>query len=182
MSAEEEDSFLENPTERQWARGESIQGIAPELMGARRSDFPTNPQLPAEDTTESAALSPWLIPVASILSGPLIAALLTLLIDGRPPRAPHAVAAFSIGATAWLLNKGLVASADLWVPLEYLPTLRLLVLLAVGLLLWFLYIRAMKGRRGQDDRSLRHSALVLLLLSGLFWIGRNASWWSWLGR
>ena len=180
MSSEDDESLLESSAERNWARGDSIQGVDRGLLEARRSDFPTNSH--RDSFPEPAALSPLLIPVAAILAGPLIAALLTLFIDGRPPRAPHAVAALSIGATAWLINQGAIASADLWLPITYIPAIRLSVLLAVGVLLWFLYIRAFKGRRGQDDRTLRHSALVLFLLSGLFWIGRNASWWTWLGR
>lgn len=180
MSAKEEDSLLESPEERRWARGESLQGVDPNLMGARRSDFPDGAQGSPEE--DPAALSPLLIPLAAILNGPLVAALLTLFTDGRPPRASHLIAALSIGAVGWLLLYGAAASTGIWLPPHYLPPVRLLVLLAVGLLLWFLYLRWMKGRRGQDHRTLVQSAVVFLVLSAIFWVARDTPWWSWLGR
>lgn len=172
-----DDEVYEDAVERQWGEASSVQGIDPDLMSARiRRD------VIEEAPTEPAALSPWLIPLSAILSGPLVAAVLTLLADGDPPRGRHAVSILSVGSCAWIINTGIT-----WTQVQVLSpslekSLRLAVLAVAGFALWTLYTYWMKGRRALDQSALINSAIILFVLSGLFWFGRDTSWWAFMGR
>ena len=170
-----DDEIFEDDVEQQWSEASSVQGVSPDLMSARiRRD------VVEEQAPQPAALSPWLIPFASVLVGPLVAAVLTLLADGEPPRGRHAIGVLSVGACAWIINTGIAATQILSAPVE--QSIRLGVLAAAGAGLWAMYTYWMKGRRALDQSALINSAVILIVLSGLFWFGRDTSWWALMGR
>jgi len=178
-SNETGDDVYQEDVERQWSEATSIQGVSPELLD---DDAPT---ASANSRREpSAALSPWLIPFSAILTGPLVATLLTLFTDGDPPTGRQAIAVLSTGLTAWVVNMGLGAADTPMLSPVVESAIRLGVLLTAGIGLWAMYTYWMKGKQGVDRSALLQSAIVLVVLSGLFWFGRSLEpvWWSWLGR
>ena len=178
-SNETGDDVYQEDVEREWSEATSIQGVSPELLD---DDAPT----PSTDSRpeQSAALSPWLIPFSAILTGPLVATLLTLFADGDPPTGRQAIAVLSTGLTAWVVNIGLGAADTPMLSPVVESAIRLGVLLTAGIGLWAMYTYWMNGKQRVDRSALLQSAIVLVVLSGLFWFGRSLEpvWWSWLGR
>lgn len=172
----EEDELYDDELQRQWDEGSGLRGIDPQLMDATPGASSGQPM------SEPATFSPWLIPASSVITGPLVAALLTLLVDGDPPAPRHAVAVASVGITGWVINYGLAASEIAIVSGPVAAGLRLGVLVVTGFALWAMYAFWMRGKRAMDRSGLINSAVILFALSALFWIGRNASWWMWLGH
>lgn len=130
---------------------------------------------------KSAALSPLVIPFASILAGPLVAAGLTIFTDGRPPSARFTILALSIGAAGWVMIQGAALTSGVWLSPMLGSFLRLGLLFLLGLLLFAIYVRSPNRLQQIDRKTLSASAVVILLLSALFWIARDTTWWSWLG-
>lgn len=184
MRNEEEESLFPSEQEKAWARGESIQGIDPGLMGARPSDFPVQHEGQEQDgeSKGAAAVSPYLIPVAALLTGPLLAALVAFFADGRPPTKRLGILFLSFGALGWLLIQGGTAAVGTWLEPRFYGIYRVIVLVTIGALLYRAYTGSKDRRQGVDNRTLYSSAALLLLLSGLFWFAQDASWWAWLGR
>ncbi len=177
---ESEEILFEDNVERRWAESPAVSGVDPELMEARRGEDYRGAVRPEGE--KPAAFSSFLIPYSALLTGPLVAALVTILADGRPPRARHAVAVFSVGVVGWLLNQGMDSIIGVWIPQTRQGPFQLAVLIAVGVALWAIYVFWMKGRRGQDKKTLSQSVIVLVVLSGAYWFGQDMSWWTWLGR
>ena len=171
------DELYDDEVERRWSEGSSVSGVSPDLMDARQRS-PANQEA---GLARAATMSPWLIPFSAILVGPLAASLLTLLIDGDPPKARHTVAVICAGITAWVINVGVAMTATpLTAAVEGM--VRLGVLVAIGGALWAMYVYWMKGKTGLDRQAVYNSAIVLFVLSLTFWIGRDTQWWIWLGR
>lgn len=173
-----DDEMYESETERQWSDADSIRGVDPELLDEESQ--PRRETSPAD----VAAFSPWLIPFSAILTGPLVASLLALFADGDPPSRRQAVAVLSTGLAGWIVNVGM-ASTQARVLAENIESMiRLGVLVATGMLLWALYVFWMDGSRNLHRQGLLRSAVLLALLSGLFWFGRavEPGWWAWMGR
>lgn len=171
-----DDEIFADEVERTWAESTSIGGVDPGLMDARRGEYRP------EEPPEASAFSPLLIPFSAIVTGPIIAALITLLTDGRPPKARQAVAVLSIGALGWLLNYALNTLGVLGISPGLAASLHLAGLFAIGLGLWALYIYWIKGRRGQDQKTLTQSVVLLVALSAAYWFGQDTTWWTFLGR
>ncbi len=167
---------FQTETEKEWGQSTTVGGVDPDLMSARRR---AHEEITEEDL---AAFSPLLLPFAAMLTGPLVASLLALFCDGDPPTGRQATALVATGATAWLLNMGLAASGDAFMPIHVAGALRLTVLFLSGLALWALYTYWIKGARVVDRSALRRSVVLLILLSMTFWIGRGMDWWAWMGR
>ena len=171
------DDLYESDLERTWDQAPSVQGIDPALMGARRGDHPqAEAQLPA------AALHPGLIVFGALMGGPVIAGVLTLFSDGRAPKARDLVAILALSAAGWLGMQGLFSFG----PERFGPRTVVLasqgLLLTLGVLLLLLYLGPMQGRRTSDTQTLRQSLVVVIGLTALYWLGRDATWLEWLGR
>ncbi|RVU48070.1 hypothetical protein EA187_01130 [Lujinxingia sediminis] len=169
--------IYENELERAWAEAPpSMQGIAPELMRARRGAGEQAP--PAEP----AALHPWLMVFGALMGGPVVAGVLALFSDGRAPKARDLVAILALSAAGWLGMQGIFAFG----PERFGPRTVVLagqgVLVTQGVLLLLLYLGPMQGRRGSDPHTLRQSLVVVIGLTALYWLGRDAAWLEWLGR
>lgn len=178
-SSDDADAVYDNETERQWSEADSIQGVDPGLLDeearSRQSGVPTE---------QTAAFSPWLIPFAAILTGPLVAALLALFADGDPPSGRQATALVSTGLAGWVVNVGM-ASTEARVLAENVESMiRLGILATAGMALWAMYTFWMRGARALERDGLVRSAVILALLSGVFWFGRatDPGWWAWMGR
>lgn len=168
--------IYEDDVERQWSEASSIQGVDPSLLHARLRRHR------AEDLPEAASFSPILIPYAAIMTGPIIAAVLTIFADGNPPRARQAVSILCLGAIAWVLNFGLASMEYPLISPGGDAALHLAVLFVSGALFWALYTFWIKGSRRFDQQGLSNSAVLFIALSAIFWIGRDATWLTWLGR
>ncbi len=172
----EDEKLYENDVERQWSEESSVRGISPELMSSgQRPASPPPPRTPA-------TFSIWLIPFASVLTGPLIASLLTLLVDGDPPKARHAITVLCTGIIAWVVNVGVAVAETPFLTPRDEGMLRLGVLVVTGGVLWAMYVFWIKGRQAINQQALINSAIIFFALSMAFWIGRDTSWWIWLGR
>lgn len=170
------DEIFESDAERAWSESTHVYGVDQDLMNARQGDHP-NTAAP-----KPAALAPILIPAAALMAGPLVAALLTLFVDGRPPKLRHTVAILSTGIGIWLCRQGLTALSPEPISPSLGPILALLLMSIAGALLWAIYAFWQKGRRAMDKQTLNSSALVVVALSFLYWFGRDSSWWTLLGR
>ena len=178
QSAEGSAQIYENEMERAWAEAPpSMQGIDRGLMRARRGqDVQVEPAEPA------AALHPWLMVFGALMGGPVVAGVLALFSDGRAPKARDLVAILALSAAGWLGMQGLFAFG----PERFGPRTVVLasqgLLLTLGVLLLLLYLGPMQGRRGSDTQTLRQSLVVVIGLTALYWLGRDAAWLEWLGR
>lgn len=168
--------IYEDDVERQWSEASSIQGVDPSLLHERIRRHV------AEPPPRRASFSPILIPYGAIMAGPIIGALLTLFADGDPPPARQAVSVLGLGATAWVINFGLATMEQPLLSAGGDAALRLGVLFISGALFWALYGYWIKGSRRFDQKGLTNSAIIFIALSALFWIGRDATWLTWLGR
>lgn len=178
-SAQGDDIYADD-VERQWGEASSIRGVDPELLDQPAS-APGRRRAPQEPP---AAVSPWLIPFAAILNGPLVAAVLTVFTDGDPPAPRQIIAVLCTGLTAWVINVGL-ASTDVQVLAERTEAMiRFGVLVGSGAILWAMYTFWIQGRRRANRFTMRRSAVVLIVLSAVFWFGHatEPGWWAWMGR
>ncbi len=175
---ENEELFV-TETEREWSETPSVGGVDPELMDARRVQAGDEEAITEEDI---AAFSPLLLPMAAVLTGPLVASFLALFCDGDPPTGRQAIALLATGATAWLINMGLMSSGEAWVSLPVSGSIRMAVLLISGFILWALYAFWMRGPRLLDRSALGRSVVLVVVLSLTFWLGRDMDWWIWMGR
>ena len=175
-----DDAVFDSDVERQWDEANSIRGVDPDLLD-EQAPGPRPGGAPAE---QPAAFSPWLIPFSAILTGPLVAAFLALFADGEPPSARQAIAIVSTGFAAWVVNIGFASTTSQTLSADVEMMIRLGVLAVSGMALWAMYIFWMKGRQALDRRGLTTSAIILIVLSGIFWFGRAVEpiWWGWLGR
>ena len=166
--------------ERQWGEASSIRGVDPALLDESAHPDTTY----REPAPESAAFSPWLIPFAAILTGPMVAAVLALFADGDPPSMRHFTAIISTGLTAWLINVGMASTTIRGISHGAESALRFGVLVGAGIALWALYTYWMKGRQGLGRPALIRSAILLFVLSAIFWYGHTTApdWWAWMGR
>lgn len=176
MTDSENDPY-ENDVEREWSEASSIRGVDPSMLDehVKRRNERTERIVPA-------AFSPWLIPYAAITISPLIAALLALFANGDPPRPREAIAIVSTGAAAWAVNMGFTVSTIATLSPTVESAIRFGVLFAAGAALWAFYTYWMKGNFGLDRPALNRTIVILVVLSGLFWVGRDATWWAWMGR
>ncbi|TXD39041.1 hypothetical protein FRC98_01155 [Lujinxingia vulgaris] len=170
--------IYENDLERAWADAPpAMQGIDPELMRARRGEGSQ-----AEPAEPAAALHPWLIVFGALMGGPVVAGVLALFSDGRAPKARDLVAILALSAAGWLGMQGLFSFG----PERFGPRTVVLasqgLLLTLGVLLLLLYLGPMQGRRASDTHTLRQSLVVVIGLTALYWLGRDATWLEWLGR
>lgn len=173
------ENIYESDTEQQWGEASSIRGVDPNLL----ADDP-RPRRPRQPRRSPAAFSPWLIPFSAILTGPLVAAFLTLFTDGSPPERRQVIAVVSTGLTGWIVNVGMASTQIGALTHATESTIRLGVLVATGAGLWALYRFWMRGRHALNRSGLLRSALLLLVLSAVFWFGYTAdpAWWAWMGR
>ena len=171
-----DDEVYESEVERRWGEATSIEGIDPSLMHARlRREH-------LGDEPEPAAFSPWLIPYAAVMAGPLVAALVALLADGDPPKPRQAIAVLATGATAWAINIGLFAEERTLISAGADAAAHLGVLFGSGALLWAMYVYWLKGKVAIDQRGLTNTIVALVAVSAIFWLGRDTTWLTWLGR
>ncbi len=175
--AAQEEGIFESDVEEKWGEASSIRGLDPSLMSKklRRQHHEGSPM-------ESAAFSPWLIPVSAILTGPVVASLLAIFADGDPPTMRQIVVVIAVGCSAWAINMGLSSQAIELFGAGAEATVRIGVLTASGLLLWALYMYWIDGKRQLDQQGLVQSAILLFVMSFLFWVGRGTDWWAWMGR
>lgn len=172
-----EDAVYDEGVERQWSEAASIEGIDPDLLAARPSGVGNDAA-----RVRGAAFSPWLIPYGAFMAGPLVAGLLTLLTDGDPPRPRQAIAIIAAAATAWVLNVGLSTLEAPLISPRGDAAAHLAVLFVSGAVLWALYRFWIRGKRALDQRGVINTGVVFIVLSAIFWIGRDSTWLVWLGR
>lgn len=172
-----EDDIYDGEVERQWGESTSISGIDPEML-----DEQIESRASRRQSISPAAFSPWLIPYAAISTSPLIAAFLALFADGDPPSPREAIALVSTGFAAWIANMGFTVTTIGALSPTAESAIRFGVLVVDGAALWALYTFWMKGDRALDRSGLRTTVVVMVVLSGLFWVGRGAEWWVWMGR
>ena len=158
-----------------------LQGVPPDLMSARRGELDDEWFQEPDAPVPLAALSPYLIPFAAFLTGPLIAALLTLFSDGRPPRGHQALGVLGLAGLIWLGNFA-IFHFPLTFTSQSLAAAHLALHLVSGGCFFALYRYWIGGAVTVDQRGLLQTALVFTLLSAAFWFGQDTTWWSWLGR
>lgn len=172
-----EDDIFESKAERAWSESSSLHGVDQDLMSARRDDLPYSPP-----PLYPAAISPALIPLSALMAGPLVAAIITLMADGRPPKLSQLAAVLSVAIVAWLTRQGLRLLSMTSSPPHLGPIFALSLMFITGVLLWAIYTFWQKGRRAMDQQTLQNNVVVAVVISGLFWLGRNSTLWIWLGR
>ena len=168
--------LYEDEIERQWGEGATVQGIHPDLMRARQGR--STLQAPIEG---AANFSPWMIPFSAVMLGPLVAAFLTILTDGDPPQPRQAMVVLCVGVVAWVINFGVAHEQFLVLAVSTASMVRMSVLVICGITLWAIYRYWMKGKKRLDRRALKNSAVIIAILSLLFWTGRGGEMWMWLG-
>lgn len=177
MTSRSDDEPYQTEVERQWSEASSIRGVDPEML-----DEQIRAPAPGDDDTGFASFSPWLIPYAAISTSPLIAAFLAVFADGDPPRPREIVALLATGFSAWVVNVGFASMTPQGLSTTAESAIRFGVLTASGVALWGLYLFWMGGDRRLNRSGLLRTVVVLLVLSGLFWVGRQSTWWAWMGR